>query len=113
MKPLFTVHAGEYLVGSHVEQTFRRVHVWVPSRDAGVDLLVSDRLNRRAVSLQVKFSKDWLPHMLAVFQKELRACGWWTMIEISFGIRQLSIGCSSSMGSQGGQMISSSFHVRS
>lgn len=80
MKPLFTIHAGEYLVGSHIEKHFRRVNVWVPSRDTGVDLLVSDRRNRRAVSLQVKFSKDFLvTHMGPVFQKELRACGWWTI----------------------------------
>jgi hypothetical protein len=79
VKPLFTVHAGEYLVGSYLEQTFRRINVWVPSRDVGVDLLVSDRRNRRALSVQVKFSKDFLPDMLAVFQKELRACGWFTI----------------------------------
>ena len=80
MKPLFTIHAGEYLVGSHIEQQFRHVNVWVPSRDTGVDLLVSDRRNRRAVSLQVKFSKDFLvTHMGPIFQKELRACGWWTI----------------------------------
>jgi len=80
MKPLFTIHAGEYLVGSHIEQQFRHTNVWVPSRDTGVDLLVSDRRNRRAVSLQVKFSKDFLvTHMGPVFHKELRACGWWTI----------------------------------
>lgn len=80
MKALFTVHAGEYLVGSHIEQDFKRVNVWVPSRDTGVDLLVSGRRNRRPISLQVKFSKDFLPtHMGPVFQKRLRACGWWTI----------------------------------
>ena len=80
MKPLFTIHAGEYLVGSHIEQHFRHVNVWVPCRDTGVDLLVSDRHNRRAVSLQVKFSKDFLVTTMGpVFQKELRACGWWTI----------------------------------
>lgn len=80
MKPLFTIHAGEYLVGSYIEQQFPHVNVWVPSRDIGVDLLVSDRHNRRTVSLQVKFSKDFLvTHMGPVFQKELRACGWWTI----------------------------------
>ncbi len=80
MKPLFTIHAGEYLVGSHIEQQFRHANVWVPSRDTGVDLLVSDRHNRRAVSLQVKFSKDFLvTHMGPVFQKDLRSCGWWTI----------------------------------
>jgi hypothetical protein len=80
MRPLFTVHAGEYLVGSYIEQHYKRVNVWVPSRDTGVDLLVSDRHSRRAVSLQVKFSKDFLvTHMGAVFQKSVRACGWWTI----------------------------------
>lgn len=80
MKPLFTINAGEYLVGSHIEQQFRHVNVWVPSRDTGVDLLVSDRRNRRAVSLQVKFSKDFLvTHMGPEFQRGLRACGWWKL----------------------------------
>jgi len=80
MKPLFTVHGGEYLVASHIEHHFKRVNVWVPSRDTGVDLLVSNRQNRRTVSLQVKFSKDYLvTHMGGVFQKNLRACGWWTI----------------------------------
>ena len=80
MKPLFTVHGGEYLVGSHIEEQFRHVNVWIPSRDTGIDLLVSDQKSRRTVSLQVKFSKDFLvTHMKPVFQKNLRACGWWTI----------------------------------
>jgi len=80
MKPLFTVHAGEYLVGAHIEQSFKRANVWVPLRDSGVDLLVTDEQNRSSVSLQVKFSKDFLvTHKGPEFQKELRACGWWTI----------------------------------
>jgi hypothetical protein len=80
MKPLFTVHGGEYLVGSYIEQHFKRVNVWVPSRDTGIDLLVSNRQNSHAVSLQVKFAKDWLvTHMKPEFQEPLRACGWWTI----------------------------------
>ena len=80
MKPLFTIHAGEYLVGSHVEHQFRRVKVWIPTKDTGTDLLVSDRLKRHSVSLQVKFSKDWLVNQkdLAV-QRGLKAMGWWTI----------------------------------
>jgi hypothetical protein len=81
MRPLFTLHAGEYLVGAHIEQRFKRVNVWVPARDTGVDLLASDRANRGTVSLQVKFSKDFLvTHHGPEFQKELRACGWWTIM---------------------------------
>jgi hypothetical protein len=80
MKPLFSVHAGEYLTGSHIERHFRRVNVWVPAKDTGVDLLVSDRSNRQSVSLQVKFSKDWLVTDVGPeFQRTLRACGWWTL----------------------------------
>ena len=80
MKPLFTLHAGEYLVGSEIERRFKQVNVWVPSRDTGIDLLVTDRQNRRELSLQVKFGKDWLvTHMKPLFQKGLRACGWWTI----------------------------------
>jgi len=48
----------------------------------GVDLLVSDRRNRRLVSIQVKFSKDFLPSMTdrgLRLQQQLRACGWWTI----------------------------------
>jgi hypothetical protein len=45
-----------------------------------MDHLVSDHDSRHAVSLQVKFSKDFLTtHMGAEFQKDLRACGWWTI----------------------------------
>lgn len=80
MKPLFTIHAGEYLVGSHIEQHFRRVKVWVPSRDTGVDLLVTDTVKKRAVTFQVKWSKDYVvTHMAAQYQKDLRASGWWTI----------------------------------
>jgi hypothetical protein len=80
MKPLFTIHGGEYLVGSHIERHFKRVNVWLPSRDTGVDLLITDGQARNRVSLQVKFSKDFLvTHMGPVFQKQLRACGWWTI----------------------------------
>ncbi len=80
MRTIFTVHAGEYLVASHIEQHFRRVNVWLPSRDTGIDLLVSDRRTRQSLSLQVKFSKDFLvTAMRPEFQRQLRACGWWTI----------------------------------
>jgi len=61
MKQLFTVHAGEYLAGSYIEEHYPKWNVWVSSKDTGVDLLVTDTRNARAVSLQVKFSKDFTP----------------------------------------------------
>jgi hypothetical protein len=59
MTPIFTVHAGEYLVGTHLERTFRGCRVWIPSKDSGIDLLLTDESCSRAVSLQVKFSRDY------------------------------------------------------
>ena len=80
MKSLFTLHAGEYLVAAHLEEKFKRAQVWIPLRDTGIDLLVSDRRHSETTSLQVKFSRDFLvTHMGPEFQKELRACGWWTI----------------------------------
>ncbi len=80
MKSLFTIHAGEFLVGDYIEREFRRVNLWLPSQDTGIDLLVTDSKNEKTVSLQVKFSRDYLAtHMTAIFQKPLRAFGWWSL----------------------------------
>lgn len=89
MKPMFSVHAGEYLTGSQIEAHFRHVNLWLPAKDTGIDLLVSDSSNRKTVSLQVKFSKDFLvAHMQSQapeFQRTLRACGWWTLNSAKIG----------------------------
>ena len=80
MQPMFTVHAGEYLVGSHIEDRFKKYNVWVPSKDTGIDLLVTDAKNSKTVSLQCKFSKDYVAtHMKPAFQNKFKAWGWWTL----------------------------------
>lgn len=80
MKPIFTIHAGEYLTGEHVEREFPYLHVWVPTRDSGIDLLVSHPSTRKFASLQVKYSKDFkVTHLAPSLQTSLRACGWWTL----------------------------------
>jgi hypothetical protein len=82
MQPLFTIHAGEYLVADHIERTFRNTRVWIPTKDTGIDLLVTDRAMRRTLSLQVKYSRDYLvTHLPASHQSRPRACGWWTFDE--------------------------------
>ena len=80
MRPLFTIHAGEFLVGNEIERKFRRVNVWVPAKDTGIDLLVSNSDNTKTVSLQVKFSRDYLATnpTEAELRRNLRAGGWWT-----------------------------------
>ena len=78
MKSLFTVHAGEVLVGSQIEQRFKSAELWLPAKDTGVDLLVTNGKRGLAVSLQVKFSHDFLvAHMQSIYQEGLLACGWW------------------------------------
>jgi hypothetical protein len=84
MRPIFTVHAGEFLVGEHIEQNFKgksKKNIWVPTKDTGVDLLVTNQENKKAISLQVKFSKDFIPMMKlpSSIQKELRVCTWFTL----------------------------------
>jgi hypothetical protein len=59
LKPLFTIHAGECLVGLHVQKF--KLNVWIPAKDTGIDLLVTDSAYLGGVSLQVKDGKDFLP----------------------------------------------------
>ena len=80
MKPIFTIHAGEYLVGSHIESHLKDVKVWIPAKDTGVDLLLTDQKIKKTVSLQIKFSKDFLvTNMGDLFQRNLLSCCWWTL----------------------------------
>jgi len=79
MRPLFTVHAGEYLVGSFIEQHYPKLNVWIPAKDTGIDLLVTDASNAHTVSLQVKSSKDYNPtNRTPLLRSKLAALGWWT-----------------------------------
>ena len=82
MRPMFTIHAGEYLVGEYIESHLKKWkwNVWIPSKDTGIDLLVTDQKNQRTVSLQVKFSKDFLPGKSAAMQNSsLRCWSWFTL----------------------------------
>ena len=76
---MFTVHVGEYLVGEYIEHTYPQWSVWIPSKDTGIDLLLSGPNNRKSVSLQIKFSKDFNPSDASpLIQSRLLAAGWWT-----------------------------------
>jgi len=80
MKPIFTIHAGEYLVGTHIEREFKNLNVWLPTKDTGIDLLVTDNKNKKAVSIQVKFSKDFLVENKSdALKRGLKAAGWWSL----------------------------------
>lgn len=78
MRPIFTVHAGEYLVAAEIEKKFRNLQVWIPSRDTGVDLLVTGRHQQKVASLQVKWSKDYQSTSRnATSLAEIVSGGWW------------------------------------
>jgi hypothetical protein len=83
MRPIFTIHAGEFLVANHIQNQFKNaLNLWVPAKDTGIDLLVTDKANKRSISLQVKFSRNYLsPNFSAKFGGNLRSCGWWTFDE--------------------------------
>ena len=80
MRPIFTVHAGEFLVGQHIEREFKK-NIWVPTKDTGVDLLVTNQKNTKTISLQVKFSKDFLSIMKLPESVlgGLRSSAWFTL----------------------------------
>jgi hypothetical protein len=80
MRPIFTIHAGEYLVATKIEESFPSLRVWVPSKDSGIDLLVTDARQKKLASLQVKFSKDYLGTVVrATVTSEIESGGWWTL----------------------------------
>jgi len=80
MKPLFTIHEGEFLVGSHIEKKFRDWNVWIPSKDKGIDFLVSNSDNSKTVSIQVKFSRDYsMGNRNPIFRKQIVSGGWWVL----------------------------------
>jgi hypothetical protein len=76
---MFTIHAGEYLTGLHIQRRFPKFNLWLPTKDTGTDLLVTDAGNNRAVSLQVKYGKDFLPDKSAEIQKKFRCLSWFTL----------------------------------
>ena len=68
MKPLFTIHEGEFLVGDYINRKLGpKFDVWVPTKDSGVDLLITrKRREGKPVRLQVKFSRSFdIPEELA------------------------------------------------
>ena len=79
MKPIFTIHEGEFLVGDYINRRFsKKFHVWVPTKDIGVDLLVSRKgLTGKPVGLQVKFSRSFDIH--EELARHVLATSWYTL----------------------------------
>ena len=78
MKQFYSIHEGEYLVGLCINKEIKECELWIPAKDKGTDILVTNKDDyKKSVSLQVKYSKDHLPANPAVFKKFYRSCGFW------------------------------------
>ncbi len=79
MKPLFTIHEGEFLVGDRIIRKFgNQYDVWVPAKDSGVDLLVTPTSGTgKPVKLQVKSSWGFDPRFVPA--NDLWVWGWYTL----------------------------------
>jgi hypothetical protein len=56
-----------------------KLNVWVPGKDKGTDLLITDKENIHSLSLQAKSSKDHLPglKLSTTIRQGVKASGWW------------------------------------
>jgi hypothetical protein len=80
MKPLFTIHAGEYLFGNAVEARFPKLRNWIPSKDDGIDFLITDEDCKRPLSIQVKYSKDFnWSHGNPILKPHVKSAGWYSL----------------------------------
>lgn len=57
MRPIFTIHAGEYLVANELERLFPHLRIWVPSKDTGIDLLVTDSSQNKLAWILHEYQK--------------------------------------------------------
>ena len=80
MKPLFTIHGGEYLFGNEIETRFPELSIWIPSKDDGIDFLLTNSENKKPLSIQVKYSKDfnWL-HGNILLKPHVKSIGWYSL----------------------------------
>jgi hypothetical protein len=80
MRSLFTIHAGEYLVGQYIEDNYKKLNVWIPSKDTGIDFLVTNKSNTKSISFQVKLSKDYSSSQRKnEIEQEITVGGWLTL----------------------------------
>jgi len=79
MKPIFTIHEGEFLVGDYINRKLpHKYNVWVPTKDIGVDLLVTRKGHKgKPVGLQVKFSRSFDVHK--ELTRDVLATSWYTL----------------------------------
>ena len=77
INPLFTIHAGEFVFAEHVEKHFAKLKIWIPTKDTGVDFLLTNEYFQKSISVQVKMSRDYRPQIAQTdFERSLKVRGW-------------------------------------
>jgi hypothetical protein len=57
---VYQTHFAEDIVKNEIQKKFKtKYNVWIPSKDTGIDILLTDQENKKTVSLQVKWSKNY------------------------------------------------------
>jgi hypothetical protein len=80
MKPLFTIHGGEYLFANEVEAKFPKLRIWLPGKDIGLDFLLTDEKCLKPLTIQVKYSRDFNWSKGAADIKEhIKSTGWYSI----------------------------------
>lgn len=77
MRPIFTIHAGEFIFGDEVSKRFPALDLWIPAKDRGIDFLISDECRQKTTAVQVKMSRDYRPHEAKTDFESIRAAGGW------------------------------------
>ena len=78
MKQFYSIHDGEFLVGLCINEAIKECDLWIPVKDRGVDILLTNKDNyNKNVSLQVKSSTDHLPTHSPEEIKFYHSCGFW------------------------------------
>ena len=84
MNPISKINAFEYLAACRIEKlrapSGKKLRVWIPSKDVGIDLLITHGTNPTHTStIQVKGSRDYLLTDETNLPKVVKACGWWNL----------------------------------
>ena len=77
MRPIFTIHAGEFVFGEEIERRYKNCDLWIPAKDKGIDFLITGNPQKAPLSVQVKMSRDFSKNIaLSNFDKSVYASGW-------------------------------------
>lgn len=82
MRPIFTIHAGEFLFGEALKKEAPLCELWLPIKDTGIDFLVTGDHLEKPIGVQVKMSRDYSPPVARTDFERQQSCGGWLTINL-------------------------------